>query len=180
MTVEETKKLLMMVNAAYPNFKVDNPQETVKTWHWLLDEYPAEAILGAFQIYVKTNKSGFAPSVSQLIDAMHSTKDQERLTEGEAWFLVKKAISDSAYNSAERFEELPKTVQRAVGGAEMLRQWGMTDSNEVNTVIMSNFQRTYKAVLEQESYSERVPLAISDVVKSLAEKTNPERIGVKE
>lgn len=164
-----------MIEAAYPNFKVDNPMETANTWHWLLEEYPADAVLGSFQIYVKTNKSGFAPSVSQLIDGLHRPVEQDRLTEGEAWVLVKKAIADSGYNAKERFEELPPEVQRAVGGPEMLRQWGMTDSDEVNTVIMSNFQRTYKAVLAQKDYAERVPAAISDLVKSLADNLSSDR-----
>ena len=124
---------------------------------------------------VKTNKSGFAPSVSQLIDGLHRPVEQDRLTEGEAWVLVKKAIADSGYNAKERFEELPPEVQRAVGGPEMLRQWGMTDSDEVNTVIMSNFQRTYKAVLAQKDYAERVPAAISDLVKSLADNLSSDR-----
>lgn len=180
MTLEETKKLLMMIDAAYPNFKVDNPQETVNTWHWLLSEYPADAVLGSLQIYVKTNKTGFAPSVSQLIDGIHKPKDQDRMTEGEAWYLVKKAMADSAYNAKERFDELPKEIQRAIGGHEVLRQWALTDSDEINTVIMSNFQRTYKAVVSQNEYAERVPAAISDLVKNLADGARPDRIGVNE
>ena len=175
MTLDETKRLLMMIDAAYPNFKVDNPQETASTWHWLLADYPADGILGSFQIYVKTNKSGFAPSVSQLIDGLHKPTEQGRLTEGEAWALVKKAIADSGYSSKERFDELPPEVQKAVGGSEMLRQWAMTDSDEVNTVIMSNFQRAYKAVVAQKDYEERVPAALSDIVKRLAEGSDPQK-----
>jgi len=179
MTREETKKLLLTIEAAFPNFKPENPTLTVDTWHWALEEYPAPAVKASLQIYLKTNKSGFAPSVSQLIDGMHKPKDQDRMTEGEAWYLVKKAIADSNYNAKERFEELPPEVQRAVGGHEMLRQWAMTDSDEVNTVIMSNFQRTYKAVLSQQEYADRVPEAISDMVKQLADQARLDRIGVK-
>ena len=180
MTLEETKKLLMMIDAAYPNFKVDNPQETAATWQWMLAEYPADAILGSLQIYVKTNKSGFAPSVSQLIDGMHKPKDQERMTEGEAWYIVRKAIADSGYSAKEHFDEFPPEIKRAVGSPEMLRKWGMMDSEEVNTVIMSNFQRTYRAVISQQEYAERVPAAVSDLVKGLTEKVNPNRIEKKE
>lgn len=180
MTLEETKKLMITINAIYPNWKVENPEATVKAWHWALEEYPAEAVNGALQIFLKTDKAGFVPSVSQLIACMHKPKDQDRMTEGEAWYLVKKAIADSNYNAKERFEELPPEVQRAVGGYEMLRQWAMTDSDEINTVIMSNFQRTYKAVVAQNEYAERVPAAISDMVKNLADGARPDRIGVNE
>ena len=109
---------------------------------------------------------------------MHKPSELEHPTEGDAWRLVKKALSDSGYNAKERFDELPEEVQKAVGGPEMLRQWAMLDSDEVNTVIMSNFQRTYKAVLSQMDYAERVPAALSDVVKKLADGARP-GIGVR-
>lgn len=176
MTREEVVSLVRSIVSLYPNWKPENLTETVNAWHWALEEYPAPAIKGSLQIYLKTNKSGFAPSVSQLIDGMHRPTENERLTEGEAWFLVKKAIADSAYNAQERFDELPPEVQKAVGGPGMLRQWAQTPSEEVNTVIMSNFQRTYKAVLSQKEYAERVPAAISDLVKGLADKTNADRL----
>ena len=176
MTRDETKKLLLTIEAAFPNFKPADATLTVDTWHWALADYPAPAVKASLQIYLKTNKSGFAPSVSQIIDGMHSANDKTRITEGEAWAMVKRALADSAYNSTERFFELPPEIQKAIGGPEVLRQWGMTDSDEVNTVIMSNFQRTYRAIISQQEYAERVPEAISDIIKGLSEKTAP-RIG---
>lgn len=67
MTREETKKLLLTIEAAYPHFKPENATLTVDTWHWALKDYPAPAIMNALQKYIKSSKSGFAPSVSQLI-----------------------------------------------------------------------------------------------------------------
>lgn len=176
MTREDTQKLLLAISSVYPNFKPENATLTVDTWHWALEEYPAEAIKGALQIYIKTNNTGFAPSVSQLIGCIHTPKQVEQLSEGEAWYLVKQAIRDSGYHAKERFDELPPLVQRAVGGASMLHQWGMTDSDEVNSVIMSNFQRTYRALLEKQAFSEKVPPALSDLVKGLADKCSGDRL----
>jgi len=176
MTREETVGLIRSIVSLYPNWHPENLTETVNAWHWALEEYPAPAVKASLQIYLKTNRTGFAPSVSQIIDGMHSVKDNSRLTEGEAWAMVKKAIADSGYNAKEHFDEFPPEIQKAVGGPEMLRQWGMTDSAEVNTVIMSNFQRTYRAVISQQEYAERVPDALTDIIKGLSEKTAP-RIG---
>ena len=176
MTREETKKLLLTIGAVFPNFKPENATLTVDAWHWALEEYPAPAVKASLQIYLKTNKSGFAPSVSQIIDGIHSPQDNSRMTEGEAWAMVKRTLADCVYNTKERFDELPLEVRRAIGGHEVLRQWAMTDSDEVNTVIMSNFQRSYKAVVSQQEYAERVPDAISDVIKGLSAKAAP-RIG---
>lgn len=170
MTKDETRKLLMMINAAFPTFKVENPEETVNVWNWALSEYPAEVIMGALQIYIKTNKTGFAPSVSQLIGCAYAPKENNALSEGEAWALVKRAIQDGNYHAEERFNELPETVQKAIGSPNMIHQWAGTDSDEVNTVIMSNFQRAYKTVLHREQFNEKVPKALSEVVMKITER----------
>ena len=172
MTRDETKELLMTINAVYPNFNVKPEQMTftINAWHTLLEEYPADAVNAAFRIYVKTSDTGFAPSVQQLISAMRIVRHNEELTEGEAWMLVKKAIGDSGYHAQERFDELPEIVQKAVGSPSMLRHWGMTDSSEVNTVIMSNFQRAYKAELSRKEFNDSIPTALSDVIKGITDR----------
>lgn len=174
MTREETKELLMTIRAIYPNFNV-KPEEmtpTINAWQMMLEEYPAQAVSTALQIYVKTNNTGFAPSVSQIIGAMYAPKQNDSLSEGEAWALVKKAIQDGNYHSEERFNELPPIVQRAVGGSNMIRQWAMSDTDEVNTVIASNFQRTYKAILSKQEFGEKVPEQLQDLVKGIADKVS--------
>ena len=165
MTREDTVNLIRSIVSIYPNWKPDNLTETVNAWHWALEEYPVPAVKGALQIYIKTNNSGFAPSVSQLISSMYSIKESDQLSEGEAWALVKKAIQDGNYHSAERFEELPPLVQRAVGGPQMIQQWAACDTGEVNTVIMSNFQRTYRALLSKQEFAERIPKALTQAVR---------------
>ena len=175
MTIDEIKKLLAYAEALFPTFEVKDPMTTAEVWHMELGDYSAREVMAALKIYVKTSNTAFAPSPSQLIGAMNSVRHNEELTEGEAWTMVRKAIGDSAYHAQERFDELPETVQKAVGSPTMLRQWGMTDSNEVNTVIMSNFQRAYKAELSRKEFNESIPSALSDVIKGITDKMS-ERI----
>lgn len=177
MTRDETKELLMSIQAIYPNFKV-RPEEmtlTINAWHLMLNEYPKEAVNAALQIYVKTNNGGFAPSVSQLIGAMYAPKNNNQLSEGEAWNLVKKAIQNGNYGSEEEFNALPPIVQRAVGSPNMIRQWSMSDTDEVNTVIASNFQRTYRAILSKQEFGEKVPEQLADIVNLVADKVSGQR-----
>lgn len=172
MTREETVGLVRSIVGIYPNWKPENLTETVNAWHWALEDFPAPAVKAALQIYIRTNNTGFAPSVSQLIGAIHAPKENEQLSEGEAWALVKRAIQDGNYHAVERFNELPEIVQRAVGNPNMIQQWAATDSDEVNTVIMSNFQRTYKAILSKQTFTDKVPPRIADVVREISEKVS--------
>lgn len=173
MTREETVGLVRSIVDLYPNWKPDNLTETVNAWHWMLEEYPAMQVKMALQMYVKTNNSGFAPSVSQIINGIYKPQEREKLTEGEAWSLVKRAIQDGNYHAEERFNELPEDVQKAVGNANMIQQWAGTDSDEVNTVIMSNFQRAYKAVVERSKEDAR----ISPLITGMIEQTKQKMIG---
>ena len=177
MTRDETKGLVRSIMSIYPNWKPDNLTETVNAWSWMLKDYPAAGIKAALEIYVKTNNTGFAPSVSQLINAMYTAKDNEKLSEGEAWALVKRAIQDGGYHAEERFNELPEIVQKAVGSPNMIHQWSQTESDEVNTVIMSNFQRAYRTILQRQAFNDRVPIALTDIVNQITEKMTPQ-IGV--
>lgn len=172
MTREETVDLIRSLVSLYPNWKPDNLTETVNAWHWALEEYPAPAIKAALQIYLKTDKTGFAPSAQQLISSMYSIKEKTALSEGEAWNIVKRALQDSTYHANERFEDFPETIKKAVGSANMLQQWAQAESKDVNTVIMSNFQRSYKTVCEREQYLGRIPEQISNLLTDLTNKTS--------
>ncbi len=148
MTGEEVIKLLMIMTATYPNFKVDNKTETAKAWLILLEEYDSKQIFEAFKNYVKSNGSGFAPSVAQLIHETQKVNELATMSEAEAWSIVRNAIGKSAYNSQREFDKLPSDIQRAVGSAEQLHLWAV-DENYNDGVVMSLFQRNYKTTIQR-------------------------------
>lgn len=161
---------MMTVNAVFPTFKVENPNETVSAWHWALQEYPADAVMLSLQMYIKNNSTAFAPSVSQIIDGIYKPHDMAEMDEGKAWSLVKKAIQDGNYYAEERFNELPENIQKAIGSHNMIKQWAQTDSDEVNTVIMSNFQRAYRTVVKRSREDTRISPLIKEMIAAMDDK----------
>lgn len=157
MTRNETKEVLMIMSVLYPNFKVkpEMMTPTIDAWYMMLEKYSARDVQQALNIFAATSGSSFAPSVSQLIDCIHRPKENRRTSDSEAWSLVKQAIKDGIYNSEERYAELPALVQKAIGSPTVLRSWAMLDSDEVNTVIMSNFQRSYRTLVERQDFEDR-------------------------
>lgn len=178
MSREEVQRLLISIQSLYPTWKVEEDEmtATINAWHWALEEYPAPEVKAALQMYVKTNNTGFAPSVSQIINGIYKPMEKDTLSEGEAWSLVKRAIQDGNYHAEERYNELPPLVQKAVGSPNMIHQWAGTDTDEVNTVIMSNFQRSYRIIVKREQENVR----INPVVEGLIEATKERMIGVNE
>lgn len=185
MTREEARDIVHDVVACYPNFKPLNLSETVDAWHMMLEEYSKNDIIVALKAYVTTDKSGFAPSVGQIVDKLHTLSKAQELSETEAWALVSKAIRNSSYNSVEEFAKLPPLVQKAVGIPEQLREWAI-DENYNEMVVSSNFMRSYKTVLSRKEENAKLPPNIRMLVKNInagsyesqIEQKRAEKIGI--
>ena len=155
MTHEGAKSLLRVMMAAYPTFKPGDIRETLAVWENLLKAYDDRQAALALEAYIASTPSGFAPSIGQLIELIKANPDE--LGELEAWALVNRAIRNSTYNAESEFSKLPEAVRLAIGDPGQLRQWAMTDLDDIQTVIASNFQRAYRSTLERMRKADRMP-----------------------
>jgi len=105
------------------------------------------------------------------------------MTELEAWALVRRAICDASMGqesrlfmngmmddrtSAERnYEALPETVRRLIGSASQLSAWADLEQDDVETVIQSNFMRSYRARAAQERDEKAIPEAVKTLFGSI-------------
>lgn len=153
----------MMVS--YPNFKPIDTELMATTWADMLVEYTYEQVNTALRCYITSDKSGFAPSIGQIVDKIKTVSEPQQLNELEAWGLVDKAIRNSGYHAEEEFAKLPPLVQKAVGSPSQLRNWGMTDIDSIETVVQSNFMRTYRAVAKREDEVSRMPSQIRQLIQ---------------
>ena len=164
MTRDEAKKIVMVISAAYPNWKPQDLSFTVDTWHLMLSEYDYNHIALALKAYIATDTSGFAPSVGQVINKLHTISGSEELNEMEAWALVSNALRNGYYGADDEFNKLPTLVQKAVGTPSQLRHWSQTDIESVENVVQSNFMRTYRSVVQREKELLKMPQEIRDML----------------
>lgn len=174
MTREETMKILVTMQAAYPNYKPTDKSSVLNLWTVMLQEYSYEQTATALKTYISSDDSGFAPSVGQLIGMIQKTSVEEELNEMEAWALVSKALRNGYYGAETEFEKLPTLVQKAVGSPSNLRNWSQTDSESVENVIQSNFLRTYRTMVARTKETERMP---QEVRERLGELYRPRILG---
>ncbi|MCC8039188.1 MAG: hypothetical protein LIP02_13800 [Bacteroidales bacterium] len=167
MTRDETKQLLVLIQTAFPSYKPQDKTLAVDLWHAMLADYEYGAILAALQAFITTNTSGFAPTIGQLLDQYHRLIQKPRLETMAAWSMVSKAIRNGIYGYKEEFERLPVEVQRAVGSAEQLHYWAMSeDYNE--DVAMSNFRKSYEVVCKRQDEFERPPMSARNLIEQTA------------
>lgn len=168
MTREQVGKLLMTIQAYYPNYNPPDKEITLNAWHIMLAEYPEELVLQALRACIATNTSGFAPDVGQIMSKIQTISQPQELDGMTAWGLVSKALRNGTYGAVEEFNKLPPLVKQAVGLPDNLKNWATSDYQTIETVIQSNFLRTYETVVKRANEINRMP----GDIKSLIEKTN--------
>lgn len=165
MTREETVKIIRIMVDSYPNYKPNDISETVDVWNMMLEEYSYQEVSIALKAYILSDESGFAPNIGKLVSKIHTMTAPQELNEMEAWSLVYKAICNSTYNSVSEFEKLPTLVQKAVGLPDSLREWAMTENLNLE-VVMSNFQRAYKAELKRHEELQKMPQNVRRLIEN--------------
>lgn len=160
---DETTKLLMMIQGAYPNYKPVDKTITINTWNLALSDIPFDLAQKAFLAYLRADTKGFAPTPGQLIALVRELNTPQQLNELEAWSLVEKAIRNSIYNSQEEFSKLPSLVQKAVGSPNVLRLWA-ADGSYSEQVASSNFMRSYRNEAKKQEEYEKLPADMQQMI----------------
>lgn len=166
MTRDETIKLLMVIQSAYPNFKPPDKTVAVDTWYTMLRDMDYNVVQMGLRAYITSDTSGFAPSIGQLINTIYLTQNPQELNEMEAWALVGKALRNGYYGAVEEFDNLPPLVQKAVGTPDNLRNWSQTNTESVENVIQSNFMRSYRTVVKREEEIKKMPADVQALIEN--------------
>ena len=163
MTLGEMVKILTMISAYYPTFNNGrDPEVTSKAWHLLFENDSFQDVQNALLSYVATDTKGYPPMPGALKDLMKPKVSE--VSAFEAWHEVKKALSNGIYGSKEEFEKLSPICKRIVGSPAVLREWATLDSDELDTVVSSNFQRNYRAISENTRNYEKLPERVRQIL----------------
>lgn len=174
MNRKEVTQILSVLKAAYPHSFKDmtklDGEALVNLWTRQFAEEDAAAVSAAVDALISTRTTGYSPTIGEVKDQLHRLRTVDGLNDAQAWHLVEKACRRGLYNAQEEFDKLPPNVQTAVGGTEQLKAWAMMDSDTVNSVIASNFRRTYRTVQEREKEKALMPPEVKAFVAGVADK----------
>lgn len=172
MTLEETSAVMDILTVAYPQFYRNQTDEeklmAAKLWTEMFSEEDVSIVLKAVKALIATDKKGYPPHIGAVKDKILKMTTPEEMTELEAWGYVRKAISNGIYGAAEEFEKLPPIVKRLVGSSNQIREWAIMDVDTVDSVVASNFQRSFRARAEKEREFMALPADVKDMVSQLA------------
>ena len=174
MTQNETTAIMAVLYAAYPQFYAKKmPAEIdsiVALWTEMFADDSAEIVAAAVKSFIATDTKGYPPAIGIIKGHVSKIKYGYQKTELEAWGEVQEALRNSAYGAGEEFRKLDPIIQRIVGSPSQLREWAMAESGTSINVIASNFQRSYKAISENQREYRALPGPIAEIVNQIAEK----------
>ena len=173
MTREETLAIMSVLKAAYPNYYRDmnrkDAEAVVDLWATMFTDEPAELVAMSVKAFIATDTKGFPPHIGAIKEAIGKLLQPDLLTEQEAWALVSKACRNAAYNADSEFRKLPEDLKRIVGSPNQLRAWALMDEDTVQSVVASNFQRSYKAIAAKQKEQAALPWGLQQKMQTLAE-----------
>ena len=177
MTIDETSKLIDFFKAVYPNYyKSFTPATMDKHLVALASVYEPFDVHDVFRgakAFVSADTTGFPPQPGQVIEYANRIKNPSKNGSGiEAWNLVRRAVNSPRDQYQAAFDVLPDTVKKIVGSPATLMAWGNVEETEFDTVIQSNFLRSYEALVQKQNVERRIP----DSLKIALSRPEPKRL----
>ena len=171
MNRKETQGVLALLRAAYPNFYKDMPKQdllaVVNLWQMQFAEMDVNLVLAAVNALISSRVEGYPPTIGAVKEKAAGLVLASQLPETEAWALVSRAARNGAYGAEKEFAKLPLLVQSAVGNAQQLRAWAVMETQEVETVVASNFMRTYRQLAARQKEQELLPGSVKNSLPGL-------------
>lgn len=175
MNKTEAGKVIAILQVNYPeNFRGksdDVIKATVDLWARAFADEPYSLVAAAVMAHMVSDASRYMPPVGVIKAKVTELMKPDEMTEQEAWGLVAKALKNSTYGANEEFSKLPRAVQRAVGSASQLRDWAMMDTETLQSVVASNFQRSYRVASQRDRDWEKLPSSLKAFVAELSNTT---------
>lgn len=173
MTKKETMQIMAVLQGAYPRYyagqSYEEKKQAMELWHMMLGEYPYELVNQAIAAIIATNV--FPPAIAEVISRMNSIQKGGEMTELEAWGYISRAIRNSTWHAQEEWERLPEEL-RCVVSPDLLRSWATVEADEVETVIHSNFLRTFRAAQARQKEYNALPGSVKQYMAQIGVKTD--------
>lgn len=173
MNKQEAYNILALLQANYPDSLRGMTKEAVQVkvnlWADIFAEEPFELVAAATKAFMATDTNRFMPAVGQIKEQIRRLQNPDELTEQEAWNLISKALGNGIYGSTEEFAKLPPAVQKLVGSPTALREWALLDTVTAQSVVASNFQRSYRATEAQEKDRAKLPGSVKQFISGVSE-----------
>lgn len=174
MTDIEATQIIAMLETNWQPFKSTNA--AIKLWASAFAEDPYELVNTAVMALIQTDSSDFRPNVAKVRRKMHDIVYGERMSETEAWLTIKNSLPEAQESpetlkgAKSAWNKLPDDIQKLVTPRQLL-EWNSVESSTLDTVIQSNFLRSYRDVSDRRYSKEALPKGTQKTIGAIRQAT---------
>ena len=164
----ESTQIIAMLETNWQPFK--NTNAAIKLWASAFAEDPFELVNTAVMA------SDFRPNIGQVRQQMRDIIHGEKMSEVEAWLKVKDSLHEAQEDpenltgARSAWKKLPADVQKLVTPRQLL-DWNSVETSTLDTVIQSNFMRSYRDVTDRRYKKEALPNEIKKRIETIRQAT---------
>lgn len=169
MNRKQTLQTLAILQGAYPflykDMSNDDLDGVVSLWEAMFAEDDPKLVAAGVKAFIATDTKGFWPSIGQIKEKMRQITDEEVPTAMEAWTNIWETVDKHRGKYLDAFNDLPPIVRSILGSSSTIRAWGEMDVGTLESVVSSNFQKSYREKVKAKQTFDALP---SDVRNQFA------------
>lgn len=170
MTQNEVMKIIAILEVSYPQHysKLNNEQmkNQLLLWCELWKDTDANLIANTVKSMINGDINPFPPTIGQINAKAYELFEPKVMTEQEAWNTLYKAICNSGYNAQYEYDHLPLEIKPLCTPSQ-LREWANMNVDTLNSVVSSNFMRSFKAKEKQRIDYDKLPNETKSLISEL-------------
>lgn len=179
MNREQVLQVLSILKAAYPhsfqNLGKRDVDALVTLWERQFADEDPQMVSAAVDSLIATRTVGYSPNPGEVKAELHRLRNQDELSVDDAWAELTKACRNGLYGYREEFEKLSPMTQQVVCVPEEIRNLAMVDEDVFQTVIFSNFRKSYMAAQERAKHESMLPANVREMVSGVADQMSIEQ-----
>lgn len=173
MNKKDILEVFYVLQTTYPKFYKDFTKEElngmIDLWTELFKDCNKELVFMAVKELINTFK--FPPTIADIKEKMYELEHKEdEKTPSELWESLNKAISNSAYNSQEEFNNLPEEVKIFIGTPRQLFELSQMPSETINSVTKGQFLKQIENIKVRKKTDEMMLPETKEKLQSLQNK----------
>lgn len=170
MTDKETQIILAMIETNWQKFPNQRAAESL--WAEAFREDPFPLVRTAVMALINSDSGDFRPNIAKVRRKMHDIVYGERISETEAWQLIKAGMHEAQSEpetlggARSAWAKLPEDIRKLVSPRQLL-DWNSVETVQLDTVIQSNFMRSYREVRDRQYSRESVPAETARQIEAI-------------
>ena len=162
--------LMAVLKTAYPSYykqvSRDEALAAINLWSEMFADDDPEIVSAATKALIASRTEGFPPTIGAVKAKMHDIANPDAMTEDEAWRIIAKALRNGIYGSREEFDKLPAELRKIVHDPAQLKEWAKMDEETVQSVVVSNFRRSYRVTATRKKELDMLPQDVRAAISS--------------